>query len=268
MRGAAVTLTALPDFPLVGVGDDLSRLVTEGLARAGIVLQAHDVLVLAQKIVSKAEGRYVNLRDVTPSARAHELAKAVGKDARMVELILSESTEVVKHRPGVLVVEHRLGFVMANAGIDQSNIEHGGAPSSVSGDMPDAEHERALLLPLDPDGSCARLKAALDRAFDTNIGVVINDSFGRPWRQGVTGVALGAAGLPSLLDMVGQKDLFGRAMRITEIAIADEVAAAASLVMGQTDAGQPVVHIRGLRWSAPSRPATHLLRPRQQDMFR
>jgi coenzyme F420-0:L-glutamate ligase / coenzyme F420-1:gamma-L-glutamate ligase len=264
MRGAAVTLTALPDFPLVGVGDDLSRLVIEGLARAGTVLQAHDVLVLAQKIVSKAEGRYVNLRDVTPSARAHELAKAVGKDARMVELILSESTEVVKHRPGVLVVEHRLGFVMANAGIDQSNIEHGDATDHV----PDPEQERALLLPLDPDGSCARLKATLDRAFDTDIGVVINDSFGRPWRQGVTGVALGAAGLPSLLDMVGQKDLFGRAMRITEIAIADEVAAAASLMMGQTDAGQPVVHIRGLRWSAPARPAADLLRPRQQDMFR
>lgn len=264
MRGAAVTITALPDFPLVGVGDDLSRLVSEGLARAGITLQHHDVLVLAQKVVSKAEGRYVNLRDVTPGLRAIELAQAVGKDARMVELILSESTEVVRHRPGVLVVEHRLGFVMANAGIDQSNIEHAGAP----GALPDAEGERALLLPLDPDASCARIKADLDRTFATDVGVVINDSFGRPWRQGVTGVALGAAGLPSLLDMVGQKDLFGRAMRITEIAIADEVAAAASLVMGQTDAGQPVVHLRGLRWTAPARPAADLLRPKQQDMFR
>lgn len=264
MRGAAVTITALPAFPLVGVGDDLSLLINEGLARAGIVPEAQDILVLAQKIVSKAEGCYVALRDITPSARAIELAQAVGKDARMVELILRESREVVKHRPGVLVVEHRLGFVMANAGIDQSNIAHGDA----AGAIPNGDDERALLLPRDPDASCAQLKTRLEHAHGVELGVVINDSFGRPWRQGVTGVALGAAGLPSLLDMVGQKDLFGRAMRITEIAIADEVAAAASLVMGQTDAGQPVVHIRGLRWSAPARPAADLLRPRQHDMFR
>lgn len=256
MQSAAITLTALHDFPMVAPGDDLAGLLIAHLDRSGITPRDKDVLVLAQKIVSKAEDRYVNLRDVEPSARAIELSTQVGKDPRMVELILAESREVVKHRPGVLVVEHRLGFVMANAGIDQSNIDH-----------PDG-NERALLLPVDPDASCARLKARLDEAFGIDLAVVINDSFGRPWRQGVTGVALGAAGLPSLLNLIGAPDLFGRSMRVTEIAIADEVAAAASLVMGQTNAGKPVVHIRGMQWDAPPRPAADLLRQKQQDMFR
>lgn len=256
MHSAAVALTPLPDFPLVAPGDDLARLLVDGLRRAAISPQDGDVLVLAQKIISKAEGRYVSLRDIAPSRRALGLASETGKDARMVELILSESHAVVKYGPGVLVVEHRLGLVMANAGIDQSNIDH-----------PDGD-ERALLLPADPDASCARLKAQLDAAFGADLAVVVNDSFGRPWRRGVTGVAIGAAGLPALLDMVGAPDLFGRAMRVTEIALADEIAAAASLVMGQTDAGRPVVHLRGLRWSAAARPAADLLRPRHQDMFR
>lgn len=256
MQGNTLALTALPGLPLVQPGDDLAALLIGALRRANIAPRQQDVLVLAQKIVSKSEGRTVRLCDVQPSQRARELAAATRKDPRMVELILSESREVVKHAPGVLVVEHRLGFVMANAGIDQSNIEH-----------PDGE-ERALLLPLDPDASCARIKAALDAVFGVELAVLINDSFGRPWRQGVTGVALGAAGLPALLDMVGEADLFGRAMRITEIAVADEIAAAASLLMGQTAAGQPVVHLRGLQWEAAARPAVDLLRPRQLDMFR
>jgi coenzyme F420-0:L-glutamate ligase/coenzyme F420-1:gamma-L-glutamate ligase len=256
MHRPAVTLTPLSDFPLVHPGDDLAALVVDGMNRTGIAPQDDDVLVLAQKIVSKAEDRTVSLRDVVPSPRARALAAETGKDARMVELILSESREVVKYMRGVLIVEHRLGFVMANAGVDQSNIDH-----------PDGD-ERALLLPLNPDASCARLKERLDATFGVRMGIVINDSFGRPWRQGVTGVALGAAGVPSLLDLVGAPDLFGRAMRITEVAVADEIAAAASMVMGQTDAGRPVVHIRGMQWNAQARPARDLLRPRQQDMFR
>jgi coenzyme F420-0:L-glutamate ligase / coenzyme F420-1:gamma-L-glutamate ligase len=256
MESSTVALTALQDFPMVAPGDALAALLVGGLRRDAIAPRDKDVLVLAQKIVSKAEGRYVSLRDVVPSRRAVGLAAETGKDARMVELILSESREVVKYGPGVLIVEHRLGFVMANAGIDQSNIDH-----------PDGD-ERALLLPENPDASCAQLKADLDAAFGVDLAVVINDSFGRPWRQGVTGVAIGAAGLPALLNLIGAPDLFGRAMRITEIAVADEIAAAASMVMGQTDAGKPVVHIRGLQWRAPSRPAADLLRPRQQDMFR
>ena len=256
MQSEALTLTCPRPFPMVEPGDDLAALLIESLQHANIVLRDKDVLVLAQKIVSKAEGRYVSLNTVNPSARAVELGAAIDKDPRMVELILSESKEIVKHRNGVLIVEHRLGFVMANAGIDQSNIDH------PPGD------ERALLLPLDPDASCMRLKQQLDEFFDADIGVVINDSFGRPWRQGVTGVALGAAGLPALLSLIGEPDLFGRAMRVSEIAVADEIAAAASLVMGQTDAAKPVVHIRGLQWDAAARPAADLLRPKQQDLFR
>lgn len=256
LRGAALALTALPGLPLVRPGDDLAELLIAALRRAGIAPASQDIVVVAQKIVSKAEGRLVRLSEVRPSLRAAALAVDTGKDPRMVELILSESREVVRHAPGLLVTEHRLGFVMANAGIDQSNVEHPGG------------EEFALLLPLDPDASCARLKQRLDAAFGTDIAVLVNDSFGRPWRQGVTGVALGAAGLPALLDMVGQADLFGRAMRITEIAAADEIAAAASLLMGQTDAGQPAVHLRGLRWDAAARPAADLLRPRRQDLFR
>lgn len=256
MECAAVALTALRDFPMVAPGDDLADLLIDSLQRTAIAPRDKDVLVLAQKIVSKAEGNYVSLRDIVPSRRAVALAAETGKDPRMVELILSESNEVVKYSLGVLIVEHRLGFVMANAGIDQSNIDH-----------PDGD-ERALLLPANPDASCAQLKARLDGAFGVDLAVVINDSFGRPWRQGVTGVAIGAAGLPALLSLIGAPDLFGRAMRVTEIAVADELAAAASLVMGQTDAGRPAVHVRGMQWDAPARPAADLLRPKVQDMFR
>ncbi len=252
----AVTLTAVPGIPLIEPGDDLGAMLIEALKRCGIVPCDRDVIVVAQKIVSKAEGRYVRLREVAPSARAIELAQIVCKDPRIVEVILSESRDVVRYRRDVLIVEHRLGFVMANAGVDQSNIEH------AEGD------ELALLLPADPDASCAALKRSMDLAFDADLGIVINDSFGRPWRNGVAGVALGAAGLPSLLDLVGAPDLFGRAMRVTQVAFADEIAAAASMVMGQSDEGLPLVHVRGLAWDAPARNAAALLRPKQQDMFR
>lgn len=256
MTGTNLQLSALPGIPMIEPGDDLAAVLIDGLRRADIAPRDRDVLVIAQKIVSKAEDRYVPLAGIEPSPRARQLAAEVGKDARMVELILSESKEVVRYRPGVLVVEHRLGFVMANAGIDQSNIAH-----------PDGE-ERALLLPRDPDASCARLKARLDEAFGADLGIVINDSFGRPWRNGVVGVALGAAGLPALVNLIGQPDLYGRDMRVTEIAFADEIAAASSLLMGQTDAGKPVIHLRGLAWQAPPCSASALLRPKQIDMFR
>ncbi len=160
---------------------------------------------------------------------------------------------MVRHRKGVLVVAHRLGFVMANAGVDQSNV--GG-------------EERVLLLPCDPDASAAALKARLDREFGVELGVVINDSFGRAWRNGVVGVALGAAGVPSLRDMIGEPDLFGRKMRVTTVAVADEIAAAASLLMGQAAEALPVVHLRGLLCDAPALPAAALLRPKHMDLFR
>jgi coenzyme F420-0:L-glutamate ligase / coenzyme F420-1:gamma-L-glutamate ligase len=255
MMASSLSLTALPGLPLIVAGDDLAGLIATALGRAGIVPANGDVVVVAQKIVSKAEGRSVDLADVVPSECAKAIGKTVRKDPRLVELILAESTEIVRQRPDVLIVAHRLGYVMANAGVDQSNVSH-------------EDGESALLLPIDPDASAADLKARLDALFNVDLGVVINDSFGRPWRNGVVGVALGAAGLPSLRSCIGAPDLFGRRMRMTEIAVADQVAAAASLVMGETDEGLPAVHVRGLAVDGPSVPASALVRPKEMDLFR
>jgi coenzyme F420-0:L-glutamate ligase / coenzyme F420-1:gamma-L-glutamate ligase len=252
----SVMLHALSGVPLVEPGDDLAAMLIDALRASGLGLRDRDLLVVAQKIVSKAEGRYVALADVTPSPRAQEIARATGKDARYVEIVLSQSEDIVKIGPHVVVAGHKLGFVMANAGIDESNI------------LQTPGGERVLLLPEDPDASASRLKARLDAAFGVSIGVVINDSFGRPWRNGVVGVALGAAGTPALVDRVGAPDLFGRQLKVTEIAFADELASAASLLMGQADEGRPVVLVRGLAPEAPERPASALVRPRERDMFR
>ncbi|RTL94786.1 coenzyme F420-0:L-glutamate ligase [Ancylobacter aquaticus] len=252
---ARLELIALPGFPLVGQGDDLCRLVVEGVAWAGVEFQDGDVVVLAQKIVSKAEGRLVDLAAIEPSTEAKTLAGQVLKDPRLVELVLRESRRVVRARPHVLIVEHRLGLIMANAGIDQSNIDADG-------------REMALLLPQDPDASAESLRARLYQASGAAVGVVINDSFGRPWRRGTTGTAIGAAGLPALIDRRGDPDLFGRALQITQIGHADEIAAAASLLMGPADEGRPVVLLRGLTWRAPPNPAAALLRPEAEDLFR
>ncbi|PZQ16258.1 MAG: coenzyme F420-0:L-glutamate ligase [Ancylobacter novellus] len=253
---STVTFAGLSDFPLVEPGDDLGALIADALRANGLALADGDVLVVAQKVVSKTEGRYRDLDDVAPSERAVEIAEKVEKDPRIVQIVLDESREVVKVGPRVVVTEHRLGFVMANAGVDQSNIPDG------------AKGERVLLLPDNPDAAAAELKRRLDAAFGVSIGVVINDSFGRPWRNGVVGVALGAAGVPSLVDKIGALDLFGRPMRVTEIGVADEIAAAASLLMGQAAEGVPAVLIRGLAFDAPALPASSLLRARERDMFR
>ena len=238
-------------------GDDLVRLIRDGLAASGEVLRDGDVLVLAQKIVSKAEGRSVRLADVTPSARAHELAPQCDKDPRLVELILSEAAEVLRVRPGVIVVVHRLGFVLANAGIDRSNVG------------PDTDAvERVLLLPRDPDGSARALREALRAATGADVAVIINDSLGRAWRNGTIGTALGAAGLPALADLRGQPDLFQRALQTTEVGLGDEIAAAASLLMGQADEGRPIVLVRGLRFERRSGSGAELIRRRELDMFR
>lgn len=256
MSAPALTLTAIPDLPPVEPGDDLAAILIDGLARAGIAPAARDVLVVAQKIVSKAENRYRDLGAVTPSDRARDLARAVDKDPRLVEVILSESEAVVAHKPGVLVVAHRLGFVLANAGVDRSNVKS----------EPGAE--RVLLLPVDPDASAAALKARLDAHFETEIAVIVSDSLGRAWRNGVTGIALGAAGLPALRDMIGRKDLFGRTLDVTQTGFADDIAAAASLLMGQADEGLPAVLLRGLAWHEPPSNARALLRPKDEDLFR
>jgi coenzyme F420-0:L-glutamate ligase/coenzyme F420-1:gamma-L-glutamate ligase len=254
MNTSSLTLRALPGLPLVKPGDDLGALLANGLTQAGIAPSDGDVLVLAQKIVSKAEGRHVDITTVTPSARATELAAAVDKDPRLVEVILSESRRVVRHRVNVLIVEHRLGFVMANAGVDHSNVG--------------TDEETVLLLPRDPDASAARIRAELAARFDVAPAVIIADSFGRPWRRGIVGVAIGAAGLPALVDQRGRPDLFGRKLRVTETALADEIAAAASLVMGQADEGIPAVVVRGLAWSSEPTNAATLVRAPDEDLFR
>ncbi len=255
-RSNAVEILAVPGIPLVRKGDDLAALIGEGLARGGIAPRGGDVFVLAQKIVSKAEGRMVDLATVEASAEAIELAGKVQKDPRLVELILSESARVVRARPGLLIVEHRLGFVMANAGVDQSNVASPGS------------RQLALLLPRDPDGSAARLRAQLSKSFGVPVAVIINDSFGRAWRRGTCGVAIGAAGLPALMDLRGSPDLFGRELQVSITGHADEIAAAASLVMGQGAEGQPVVVVRGLTWRGPDNAASELVRPAAEDMFR
>jgi coenzyme F420-0:L-glutamate ligase/coenzyme F420-1:gamma-L-glutamate ligase len=224
------------------------------LAGCGFELRDGDVLVVAQKIVSKAEGRQVDLGTVAPSARACELAATADKDPRLVELILRESQAVLRCQPGTIIVRHRLGLVMANAGIDASNVD-GGA-------------EAVLLLPSDPDASAARLRDKLQAAAGVRLGVVINDSFGRAWRLGTVGTAIGAAGVPALLDLRGRPDRGGRALRVTEVGAADELAAAASLIMGQAAEGQPVVHVRGFPYGLGESRAADLLRPEHLDLFR
>ncbi len=251
----ALELLALPGFPLVRPGDDLAALIAEALARASVALRTEDVMVVAQKIVSKVEDRTVALETVTPSERAVSLGVEIGKDPRLVEVILSESVRVVRSRPNLLITEHRLGFVMANAGIDHSNVAPG-------------EPDRVLLLPLDPDASAARLRAGLGARCGVAPGVVITDSFGRPWRRGTCGVAIGAAGIASLIDMRGKPDLFGRRLEVTIIARADEIAAAAGLLQGQAGEGRPVVLLRGLAADAPVLPAVALVRPEAEDLFR
>ena len=231
---------------MVQVGDDLAALLSAAMARAGLAPEPGDVLAIAQKIVSKAEGRSIALASVAPSQAARDLAAQTGKDARLVELILSESERVVRARPNLIIVKHRLGFVMANAGIDQSNV---------------GEEGHALLLPRDPDASAAALAARL------GLPVVITDSFGRAWRRGTVGVAIGAAGLPALQDLRGRPDLFGRTLMVSITGFADEIAAAAGLVMGQGAEGQPAVLLRGLAWSGAVNPAAELLRPAQEDLF-
>lgn len=251
--GTSLQLIALPGIPAVREGDDLAALLADAWTRLGSAPAPTDILVVAQKIVSKAEGRLVALSDVVPSAAAVTLARRVGKDARLVELILAESVRVVRQAPGLLITEHRRGWIMANSGIDQSNLGC-------------ADH--ALLLPLDPDASAEALSARLGERLGTAPAVVINDSFGRPWRVGTVGVALGAAGLPSFLDRRGETDLFGRRLQATVIGYADEIAAAASLVMGQADEGLPAVLVRGLCWRHRPVPASALLRPAAEDLFR
>ena len=255
-RMNSIELIPIPGIPMVRPGDDLGSIIGDRIEAAGVWLRSNDVVVVAQKIVSKAEGRYACLDDVTPSQEAIELAARVEKDPRLVEIVLGESHSVLRCRPGLIIVNHKLGFVMANAGVDHSNLES------------NHDDKWVLLLPQDPDVSSASLKETLDGRFDTQIGVVINDSVGRPWRIGTVGLALGVAGLPAVLDLRGEDDLFGRTLEVTQTGFADVVASAATLVMGEGAEGLPVVVVRGLEWSEPPTDVTPLIREPDADLFR
>lgn len=254
MNAATLSIHALPGVPLIAPGDDLGRVILDALGAGGLALRDGDIIVLAQKIVSKAEGRAVPLSGVRPSFAAQDLATRCDKDARLVELILSETDRVMRVRRGVLIVRHRLGFVLANAGIDQSNVDQGEEPV-------------ALLLPLDPDASAAAIRGALVEASGANVAVVIIDSFGRAWRNGTCGVAIGCAGMAGLLDLRGTPDLYGRELATSELGLADEVAAAASLAMGQAAEGSPIVLLRGVAYGRREGKAAELIRAPEMDLF-
>jgi coenzyme F420-0:L-glutamate ligase / coenzyme F420-1:gamma-L-glutamate ligase len=249
-------LIPLLGFPLVEPGDDLAQLIFDALRDNELCLCEGDVLVVAQKIVSKAENRYVRLADVSVSAAALALAQQADKDPRQVQLILQESREVLRVRPGVIIVEHRNGYVHANAGIDKSNI------------VRDADDPRVLLLPLDPDASARALRSGLAALGAIAPQVIINDSVGRAWRNGTVGLAIGTAGLEPLHNQIGDMDMFGNVLEVTEPAVADELAAGASLVMGQAAQACPVVLARGAGLKASAGGSAGLLRDKSIDMFR
>lgn len=249
-----ISLIPVTGLPLLRDGDDVPTLVMEALARIACEIQDDDIVVVAQKIVSKAEGRRRLLSTVCPTEQAHALGRAVLKDARLVQLILDETVEVLRAVPNVLVVRTRKGMVLANAGIDASNVD------------PEGGDDVVLLRPRDPDASAATLREALQRHSGRRLAVIINDSIGRAW-LGTIGTAVGVAGMTVLADLRGRQDLTGRALRTTEVGLADEVAAAAFLVQGQSNEGLPVVIVRGLKASDTNGRATDLVRPRKSDLF-
>lgn len=253
-----LTLTPLKNIPLIRQGDNLADIVVNALKDNKISLENDDILVFAQKIVSKAEGRALNLAGIIPSQRAIDIARQIDKDARVIELILRESREVLRTRPGTIIVEHRLGFICANAGIDHSNVAAAG----------DSTEEWVLLLPTNPDHSAETIRDEIRSQTGKRAGILIIDSHGRAWRNGTVGTAIGLAGLPGLQDLRGNRDLLGRELLITQVGVADELAAAASLVMGQAAEGTPVVHVRGFPYQLREGSLKELIRPKEQDLFR
>jgi len=254
----ALTFTPLLGIPLIHPGDNLADILIDGLTHTGIRLDDGDILVLAQKIVSKAEGRQVNLAQVVPGRQALDLARRVDKDPRFIELVLQESHEVLRCRPGTLIVEHKLGFVCANAGIDHSNVQGEG----------DTVEDWVLLLPENPDSSAEVIRKRLENRTGVRLGILIIDSHGRAWRNGVVGTTIGLSGMPGLVDLRGREDLFGYRLRITLVAAADELAAGASLMMGQAGEGLPAVHVHGFPYSLRESCLSELIRPKEQDLFR
>ena len=249
-----LVITPLEDIPLIQKGDDLSKIVLQSIRKMHIILQNGDLLIFAQKVVSKSEGRQVYLPDIIPSTEAEELATETEKDPRLVEMILRESKKVLRTRPGLIIVEHKLGFICANAGIDHSNVA--------------GSDDCILLLPENPDLTAETLRCAFEKESGARLGVLIIDSHGRAWRHGTVGITIGLSGLPGLVDRRGEIDLFGYEMKVTQVGASDEVAAAASLMMGQVSEGTPVVHVRGFPYPLREASLNELLRPEEQDLFR
>jgi coenzyme F420-0:L-glutamate ligase/coenzyme F420-1:gamma-L-glutamate ligase len=253
-----LTLTTIDNLPLINPGDNLGEIIADGMQKQGISPQDGDVLVLAQKIVSKAEGRLVNMTNVTPTDEAKKYAEITGKDPRFVELVLRESQSVVRTAFNTLIVEHKLGFISANAGIDHSNVH---------GDW-GKDSDWVLLLPENPDRSAEQIREYLQEKFHCPLGVLIIDSHGRAWRNGTVGVTIGLAGMPGMVDLRGTSDIFGFHLKITQVAAADELAAGASLVMGQASEKKPVVFARGFPYALREGNLQELIRPKEQDLFR
>ncbi|MBL8115963.1 MAG: coenzyme F420-0:L-glutamate ligase [Anaerolineae bacterium] len=254
LAAPSITITALPGIPLIKTGDDLSSVILDSISQAGMVLETGDVLVVTSKIVSKSEGRIFDLQTVHPGDEALQLAAETHKDPRIVELVLQETKKVSRKSVGVLVVQHRLGFVSANAGIDQSNV--------------DGSDHMVLLLPVDPDASAKRLRDRLRELTGANVGIVISDSHGRPFRVGNVGVAIGVSGMPGVLDLRGKPDLFGRELKISIQGYADLIASSANLLTGEADEGRPIVLVRGLQFPDIEGTAKDLIRPPEQDLYR
>ena len=253
-----LTIAPLQNIPLIRQDDNLADILVKSLQETSIELHNDDILVVAQKIISKAEGRMVDISTVTPSAQAIKLAQKADKDPRVVELMLQESNEVVRIRTGTIIVEHKLGFVCANAGIDHSNVAGHG----------NEKQEYVLLLPKDPDQSARNIREQIKHKTGKEIGVMIIDSHGRAWRNGTVGICIGLSGLPALIDERGWKDLFGYTLKITVVGVADELAAAASLMMGQAAEGTPAVHVRGFPYPLREGSLKEIIRPKEQDLFR
>jgi len=251
-------LTPLSNIPLIQIGDPLAKIILSSLLENEIRLHDGDIIVIAQKIVSKSEGRMVDLSSINPSPDANILATRSEKKPQLVELILRESRSVLRVRPGTIVVEHRLGFICANAGIDHSNV---------AGNWTET-NEWVLLLPENPDYSANMIRREMEETTGARLGVLIIDSHGRAWRMGTVGVAIGLSGLPGLVDLRGKPDLYGYTLRITQVGAADELAAAASLIMGQAAEGTPVVHVRGFPYPLQEGELKEIIRPKDQDMFR
>ena len=247
---------AVEGIPLIKEGDNLVGVILLALEKNNISLNNNDILVIAQKVVSKSEGRYAYLNEIDPSEKAIELSKELDKDPRLVQLILNESNEVIRYRKGVIVVENKLGLIHANAGIDRSNIES------------EKDNPRVLLLPKDPDKSSLRIRKEIFNQSNKDIGVIINDSSGRAWRNGIVGIAIGSSGADVLTDLRGKTDLFGNMLQVTEVGIADEIASAASLLMGQGKEGLPVIIVKGFSKSTDNNGAKALIRKASEDLFR